>query len=79
MDKYLEKSQIVGLIFIKTLLFQTLLHPWLKWPKYFDQQNDILVANMRLLGSVLYNLLITVQDEYLDASNSKKYKLDNFE
>jgi hypothetical protein len=34
---------------------------------------------MRILGSVLYNILITIQDEYLDASNAKKYQLDNFE
>jgi hypothetical protein len=72
MDTHLEKSQIITVIMVKLMTFKYVLHPWKKWlDEYNPTENQLVVGNVRLFGSILYRMLLKLQDQLLDNADTK--------
>ena len=66
-DKYLEQSAIISLVFIKILLYNIFLQPE-RIDMIVNQKINLKVvySNLKLIGNVLYELFIDIQDELLE-------------
>jgi hypothetical protein len=77
-DKYMEQSSILSLVFIKILLFNILLQPDRIGIQVASSVNpSIIYSNLRLIGNILYELFIDVQDQYLEKAPIL-YKIGNW-
>lgn len=66
-DKYLEQSAILSLVFIKILLFNILLQPEnIDMQISYTYDRTIIFSNMKLVGNILYELMIDIQDNLLE-------------
>jgi hypothetical protein len=66
-DKELEKAAILSLLFIKILIFNVLLQPH-KVPLLasYSSNQTLIHKNLRLVANILYELLIDIQDDFLE-------------
>jgi len=66
-DKNLEMSAIISLVFVKMLLYNIFLQPE-RIEIVFDNRvsSKIIFGNLKLVGNILYELFIELQDELLE-------------
>lgn len=69
-DSYLQKSNIISLVFIKIIIYNILLKPQdmnFSVNPRFDRQ--ILHANLKLIANIIYEILMDIQDDLLEKTN----------
>jgi hypothetical protein len=69
-DKHLEQSALLSLVFMKILLFNILLQPS-KIPTFtaYTGSTEIIFKNLRLIATILYELFIDIQDDFLEKAD----------
>lgn len=73
-DSTLEKVNLINLIFIKLLIYSTLLSPE---KINSNLTEDEIPNNLFVLSSILYEFIIFIQDEYMSALNPV-YEIGNY-
>lgn len=68
-SQHLEKSALISLLFIKMLLYNIFFTAdTVNIPLRSPLKKQIIVGNIILIGNILYELFIDLQDEYLEQS-----------
>jgi len=66
-DRYLEMSALLSLVFVKIWLYNILLQPN-RVDSFVSRSTNpqIIYSNIRLIGTIIYEVLIQIQDEMFE-------------
>jgi hypothetical protein len=76
-DENLEKSSIISLLFIKIVLYSTLLKPHTMTYKFSLGDNEYFESNIKLVGNILYRIITKIQRNAIKNS-SKTFQIGNW-
>ena len=67
LTKNMEKSQIISFLFIKVLVYNTIITPEKIDFEKFGDEKQILRQNMFLIGSIFYRICTDLQDGLIES------------
>ena len=80
LDKDLEKSQIISILFVKIIIYNLLLQPWKYNPEKYSISNEELYKNFYYISSVFYQLVCESQQNYIknEKNRAETIKIGNW-
>ena len=78
MDRWLEKSQLISIFFIKIIIYNLLLQPWKYNPEKYNIKNETLYNNFYYFSSVFYQLICEVQQNFIKQKRPHEIEVGNW-